>query len=201
MVLAGCDDTGQDAAVTVPEQPAPAAAPTSIMRPDMVDPEPIVPPIAPRNATIGFGDASEKLSADAIDKLNGILANPQLADGAELYIGAHTDSSGSDAVNMAVSRKRGELVRDWFMEQGIAEERITLVPFGEQNPVQPNALPDGSPNEEGRRANRRVEVRVAVEPAAPALPREPTLAEELVDQFSRDAVPPDARDQNPGAVR
>lgn len=44
------------------------------------------------------------------------------------------------------------------------------------------SLPDGSPNEEGQRANRRVEVRVMVAPAAPALAREPTLAEELVDQ-------------------
>ena len=199
MVLAGCDDSRQDTAVTAPQPPAPA--PTSIMRPDMVVPEPIVEPVAPVNVTIGFGDASAELSDEAIGKLEEILANPQLAEGAELYIGAHSDSAGSDTVNMKVSRERGEIVRDWFAEQGIAAERITLVPFGEQNPVQPNALPDGSPNEEGRRANRRVEVRVLVAPTAPALAREPTLAEELVNQLSGDSAPSQAGDGDQGAVR
>jgi OOP family OmpA-OmpF porin len=57
----------------------------------------------------------------------------------------------------------------------VAEDRIEIVAFGEQNPVAPNALPDGTPNDEGRAKNRRVEIRVA--PPNPA-----TLPENAADQ-------------------
>ena len=33
--------------------------------------------------------------------------------------------------------------------------------MGEQNPIAPNALPDGSPNEAGRASNRRVEIDIS----------------------------------------
>ena len=79
---------------------------------------------------------------------------------------------------MRASQERAEAVRDWMIENGIADERITIIAFGEQNPAAPNALPDGSPNEEGRAANRRVEIEVATsEPAPPE--KAPTLAESL----------------------
>lgn len=180
MMLAGCNDTQQNPAVTTSPSPSPMPAPTSIMRPDMVAPVPSPVPLPPLNTTVRFDEASAELSAAAIGKLEKIRASLQIAEGAELYIGAHTDSAGTDAANLAVSRERGELVRDWFVEKGIAAPRITMVAFGEQNPVEPNALPDGSPNEEGRRANRRVEVRVLAPPEDAAPARETTLAEDLV---------------------
>jgi len=45
---------------------------------------------------------------------------------------------------------------------GVAQDRISVIAFGEQNPVEPNAKPDGTPNERGREANRRVDVTVAL---------------------------------------
>ncbi|MDC8754760.1 OmpA family protein [Erythrobacter sp. sf7] len=152
------------------------------MRSEVVDPKPTDRPLEPLEVTIGFEDASAELPASGIKELQKIMASPQLTEGAKIYIGAHTDSTGTDAANLSVSLKRGETVRDWFMKKGIAAERMTLVVFGEQNPVQPNALSDGSPNEAGRRANRRVEVRVIAAQGAKLLPREPTLAEDMVDQ-------------------
>ncbi len=65
------------------------------------------------------------------------------------------------------------------MENGIAEERIALVAFGEQNPVRPNALLDGSPDAVGRSANRRVEILVPMASQAKGETRVPTLAEEI----------------------
>ena len=72
-----------------------------------------------------------------------------------------------------------------LIENGIDEERITIIAFGEQNPLAPNANPDGTPNERNRAANRRVEVHVALpgasEEAAPEEIEqpEPTIAENL----------------------
>ena len=103
-------------------------------------------------------------------------------------MGGHSDSGGSDEVNIRASLERAEAVRDWMVANGVAEERITLVAFGEQNPAAPNALPDGSPNEEGRAANRRVEIVVASD-GPPEPEREPTLAETLAAQAGEESEP------------
>ncbi len=69
-------------------------------------------------------------------------------------------------------------------ERGIAETRIEVIALGEQNPIEPNALPDGAPNEAGRAANRRVELSVLVpenDPAAKPTGEPATLVDELSD--------------------
>lgn len=199
MVLVGCNNDRKDD--TGPGSETPAPPPTSIMRPDIVAAEPAPSVLGPLEVTIGFADAAAELSDEATEKLQGMLASPQFEAGAAIYIGAHTDSAGSDTVNMKVSRKRGMLVRDWFVEHGVASERITLVAFGEQNPVEPNALPDGSPNEEGRSANRRVVVRMVASPETSSSRRKPTLAEDLVNKLNDDEAPPAAIEDDRGRAR
>jgi NhaP-type Na+/H+ or K+/H+ antiporter/outer membrane protein OmpA-like peptidoglycan-associated protein len=203
MALVGCngDRNDKDAPAPAPATEAPAPAPTSIMRADIVTPDPAPAMLAPLEATIRFDDGSTELSEAATEKLQAMLGSPQFEAGAAITIGAHTDSAGSDSVNLAVSRKRGMQVRDWFVEHGVAADRITLVAFGEQNPIEPNALPDGSPNEIGRKANRRVEVRMVVSTDLSPIRREPTLAEDLVNQLNGDASPPPAGEAAPGRAR
>ena len=78
-------------------------------------------------------------------------------------------------------RDSAEAVRDWLVENGVEASRISVIAFGEQNPAAPNALPDGSPNEEGRLANRRVEIEVYTA-EQPAEVEKPTLAESLATE-------------------
>ena len=61
-----------------------------------------------------------------------------------------------------MSEERAQAVADWLMEQGLEEDQIRIIAFGAQNPVQPNLLPNGEPNERGRAANRRVEITILV---------------------------------------
>jgi len=187
LLLFGCNNPRADGSPNSPETPA--AAPTSIMRPDVVVPEAPPRPLPPLETTIGFDNADFELDDEATGKLEAFLASPQFDETAKIYVGAHSDAGGSDAANLSISRKRGVQVRDWLIDNGIAAEKITLVPFGEQNPVEPNALPDGTPNEAGRRANRRVEVRL-IAPETTSTGRERTLAEDLVEQWDRDEPPP-----------
>ncbi|MCB2085578.1 MAG: OmpA family protein [Sphingomonadaceae bacterium] len=100
------------------------------------------------------------------DKLAAMLASDQGKAGGRIVIRGHSDAGGSDQVNLRVSLERAEAVRDYLVGQGADEKRIRVIAFGSQNPVEPNALPDGSPNEAGRAANRRVEV--TIELPAPA---------------------------------
>ncbi len=144
------------------DQPGEVEDPVSILRPDIEQPELPEPLIEPYEATIGFGEGGTELNEEALETLREVLETDALAEGGPIVLGGHTDTGGSDAVNRRASRARAEAVRDWLVENGVAEDRFEIVAFGEQNPVQPNALPDGEPDEAGRAANRRVEILVGL---------------------------------------
>lgn len=180
ILLTGCDAPRDDV------RPPPEASPSmqkSIMRPDVEVPEPTATPLAPLAITIRFDASSDALSPEAVEALENMLQSPQLAAGGAIRLEGHSDAGGSDTANLAVSRKRAELVRDWLVEHGVAEPRISVIAFGEQNPVAANALPNGEPDEAGRSANRRVEIRIGV-PQEPAVPAQ---SETLVEELSKEA--------------
>lgn len=138
------------------------------------------PPLEPLAMTIGFAKGGTELGAADVKLLERLLASPQVGRGGPIHLAAHSDSAGGDEINLSVSRARGEAVRDWLVRHGVAETRVSLIVFGEQNPVRPNARPDGTPDQAGRAANRRVEIVVPVAGATSPEPREQTLAEEIV---------------------
>ena len=163
--LAACevkpdDDAGAvvDPANATPEPEASEAV--SILQPDVEAEQAAATGTVPEplNATIGFPEGGSGLDDAAIQGLREVLASGQIALGGPIVLRSHSDASGSDAVNARASQARGLAVAEWLIEQGINADRIDVIVFGEQNPVEPNALPDGSPNEEGRAANRRVEL-------------------------------------------
>lgn len=166
-----------------PQVTATADEPVSIIRSDL-EIERQAPPPAPLEMRVGFPEGGTTLDQAAQAELATLLQAPQIAAGGQIVLRGHTDSKGRDEANLRVSRARAEAVRDWLVERGVDEDRIRVIAMGEQNPIAPNALPDGSPNEAGRRANRRVEVSISVPPGAPAAP-ETAEAETLVDEFTR----------------
>jgi len=188
--LAGCDTGGDESAddgeLSAPEddvlsdttpdeadQDDETSPPTSILRPDIevIETENIVPlapePLEPLEVTIGFPEGGSQLDEEAREALEGAVGSEQMQAGGMIVLRGHSDAGGSDAANMRVSRARARRVQEWLVENGgVDRERIEVIAFGEQNPVRPNALPDGTPNEEGRARNRRVEmiVRTGDEP-------------------------------------
>ncbi len=179
LALAACTQP-QDAPAEPPE-PEPVAKgdgadetdTVSILRPEIDPPEaePTPEPLGPFKTTIGFPDGGKKLNANAVAALEAALASDQLDLGLPITLSAHSDSAGTDTLNLDVSEERGLAVAQWLIDKGVDPDRITVVAFGEQNPIEPNALPDGSPNERGRSINRRVEIEIAASlPAAQASP-------------------------------
>ena len=90
--------------------------------------------------------AREKLS-----KLSGVLLGfPGVY---KLEIEGHTDSTGSDAYNQALSQARADSVRSFLVIQGIPADRIPSTQgFGRTRPIAPN---DTRVN---REKNRRVDI-------------------------------------------
>lgn len=143
--------------------PTPSPSPSeavSIMREDIAPIVEAEEPAEPVEVTIPFPDGAN-LSPAAERILVDVLSSDAMDEGWPVVLAGHTDSAGNDQANLRASRARAEAVAAWLVEYGVEDSRIQVIAFGEQNPVAPNALPDGSPDEEGRRRNRRVELRIA----------------------------------------
>ncbi|WP_116126388.1 OmpA family protein [Lewinella sp. IMCC34183] len=72
----------------------------------------------------------------------------------DLTVDGHTDNVGSESSNQKLSEQRAASVADYLVELGVDRSRMTVVGHGEMQPVATNDT------EEGRQANRRVEVAI-----------------------------------------
>jgi len=70
-----------------------------------------------------------------------------------IEITGHTDADGSDAYNLALSKKRSEALLSFFAANGLAKDRVVIQYKGEKEPV------DQSNTNEGKQRNRRVDFR------------------------------------------
>lgn len=167
--LSACQANTEDQSANEPEvvqeSPPPTGEPTetvSILRSDIEQPPLPDQPVSSFELTVGFPEGGDDLDEQALEALAEIASSEQIAMGGPIVLRAHSDSAGSDNANARAAEARGLAVAGWLVDQGIDDDRIDVIVFGEQNPIEPNALPDGSPNEEGRALNRRVEVLVLV---------------------------------------
>ncbi len=72
-----------------------------------------------------------------------------------IQVEGHTDSVGSDAYNMDLSKRRAMAVKNLLVQRGVAENRIEVIGYGKTMPVATNTT------EAGRQMNRRVEIKIA----------------------------------------
>ncbi len=87
----------------------------------------------------------------ALDEVATVLQkNPKL----RVQIDGHTDSTASDAHNLALSDRRAEAARSYLASQGIETARLEAKGFGEASPAAENTTA------EGRATNRRTEIEV-----------------------------------------
>lgn len=75
----------------------------------------------------------------------------------QVLVEGHTDNSGSDRLNLELSRRRAEAVKAALMEEGIAGNRVRTEGLGSAYPVAENNTTAG------RQQNRRVEIIISDE--------------------------------------
>ncbi len=124
----------------------------------VVTPQPITPeaPVqtaqAPAELPKTYFDFDlHNLSADAqttVDSIAGVIKD---LDGLVVVEG-HTDHTGTNEYNQALSMRRANAVRDALVSRGISADRLLVRGFGERQPAASNT------SSEGRALNRRVEV-------------------------------------------
>lgn len=134
-----------------PVTPAPAApanepqpAPAKAMAP------------APRKVLLdektNFAFDSAVLTPKAKGILNQLVAESQGANFASVTVEGYTDSTGPDAYNVGLSKRRAQAVLTYLKERGLHADKYSLKGFGKTNPIASNAT------DVGRAENRRVEV-------------------------------------------
>ena len=79
-----------------------------------------------------------------------------------LTITGHTDSLGTEALNMDLGMRRAVSAKGYFEELGITTP-IKTVSMGKTQYAAPNSNPDGTDNEAGRQKNRRVNFKLATQ--------------------------------------
>jgi tetratricopeptide (TPR) repeat protein len=92
-----------------------------------------------------------------LEKLHDIMKENE-----ELYIEVigYTDSKSSAAFNQRLSEKRANSVINYLTNRGLSSQRFVAKGMGESNPIAINKNPDGTDNPEGRKLNRRVEIKL-----------------------------------------
>ena len=104
----------------------------------------------PGNVT--FATDSSDLSPAFFDVLASVGKVLGEFDQTVVEVAGHTDSTGSDAYNQALSERRSSSVAAYLQSQGVNPQRLITIGLGESMPVADNATA------EGRQANRRVEI-------------------------------------------
>lgn len=69
-----------------------------------------------------------------------------------LHVSGYSDSQGSEASNMVISKRRAKKVYEALIKAGVPAEQMTYEGYGEANPIADNST------KEGRLLNRRVSV-------------------------------------------
>jgi outer membrane protein OmpA-like peptidoglycan-associated protein len=75
----------------------------------------------------------------------------------EILVAGHTDNVGTEQYNMKLSEQRAKAVSNVLKANNVAGNRLTVLGYGEKNPVADNI------SESGREQNRRVEFAIVAD--------------------------------------
>ncbi len=155
-----CDKAVLPKEVCEPPPPPPPPAPAKAAPPPPPPPPPPPAPPKPTTEKVTFAaDAlfdfdkynirtdAQKVLDDLVSKLAGVNLEVIVAVG-------HTDWIGTEAYNLALSKRRADAVKQYLVSKGIEANRIYTEGKGESQPVADNRTA------EGRQKNRRVEVEI-----------------------------------------
>lgn len=101
-----------------------------------------------KNLEFDLGKATIRQKSYAtLNRVAGLLVEKNFS----LKLAGHTDNTGSDALNMRLSKDRAESVKAYLVSQGANASRIEATGYGESQPIASNKTAAG------RQQNRRVE--------------------------------------------
>jgi OmpA-OmpF porin, OOP family len=104
---------------------------------------------------IFFTPNSAELLAKSFQSLNTVVDILKTNLELKLAVNGHTDNTGNPTINQLISEKRALSVKNYLVEKGIDEDRISARGYGQNEPVADNKTA------KGRTKNRRVELKLS----------------------------------------
>jgi iron complex outermembrane receptor protein len=114
-----------------------------------VAPAPVAPMAAPKSYLVFFDFNKSDLTPQAVTIVDQAAHNAGPAHVTQLTVTGHTDTVGSDAYNMRLSRRRAESVAAQLEKDGIPSSEIAIVAKGKRDLLVPTA--DGVKEPQNRR--------------------------------------------------
>lgn len=136
--------------VNISESVCPDQAPIALGRDQLIS------EVSNINSDTLFDEGSSTFKPGAVKQLDKVITGIQkTANVVEIGISGHMDNTGNEKLNISLSRARAERVRDYLVLNGLEVIPMTVNGLGAAQPVADNAT------EQGRKANRRVEIKVS----------------------------------------
>ena len=101
-----------------------------------------------------FKHNSNEIPDQAFESLERIVRFASKKPESEIIVEGYTDSFGNYEYNKKLSKFRADIIKSYFAGQGIPVSRVKTYGLGPENPIATNNT------FEGRRKNRRVEIRI-----------------------------------------
>jgi OmpA-OmpF porin, OOP family len=102
--------------------------------------------------TILFDTGKSSIKAESTSVMVDIITILKEYPNAKFTVEGHTDSVGSAKLNQSLSESRALSVKEFLVDKGIEEFRLSAIGYGEEKPIASNAT------RSGRTQNRRVEI-------------------------------------------
>ncbi len=99
---------------------------------------------------VNFASNSAAIAPESMNTLKNVAGVIKQSPDTLVYIEGHTDADGPETYNQQLSEKRAISVQSAFVREGISEDRMQALGYGESKPVDPA----------NKALNRRVEIRV-----------------------------------------
>lgn len=112
------------------------------------------PTLESLGADISFETASATLTEESKELLDVVASILTKYPAVKLLVEGHTDNQGQAPINLRLSEQRARACTTYLARQGIAEERMQAIGYGDTQPLVPND------SEEARKRNRRVEFKL-----------------------------------------
>ncbi len=146
VLLAGCG--GSKETVNFEPDPFPEPEPVTEEPADLnLEPDPPVKEdiqskqqVILRTINFDFDQFSLTPSAKAIlaENARQLLENPEVS----VRIEGHCDERGTVEYNLALGERRAIVTRDYLINYGISQNRITILSYGKERPLDPRHTPD-----------------------------------------------------------
>ncbi len=118
-------------------------------------------PIATQRRSIYFEPNSAKMGLDSRAVVDEVAGFMRAYENTVVDIEGNTDSTGTHAYNLQLSKERADAVRRYLVEKhGFPAARMRTFGNGPDKPIDTNATP------EGREKNRRTDIKVYANPAS-----------------------------------